>query len=333
MQRIAKIAVTIAFVAAVGLSARPALGQNEDQRRQFEERRAQLTKELLAQFDLANPQIPIENLHAGCPKKDCIPALTAPRRVPAREATYPESGGRVIVVEVKGEAVAYPIAMMNFHEVVNDEVGGTPVAVTFCPLCDSAAILVRRYADDNGEEHTLNFGVAGFLLYSNQVLYDKESNGLWSQVFMRAITGPLSGTQLEYIPEKVMTFAQFQQRYPRGSVLSKDTGFDFPYDRNVYERYLASPDVPPQFAFEFDGRLPAKTRGAGIEGEGFAIFVPADAMGDKDLQVNTLGGPVVVRRNEAGVETVSAPRGVRVIQTFYHSFSAFHKGCEIYSVK
>ncbi len=327
-------AAPLLLACGLWLVASPAMAQNESQearRQRFEEMRARLTERMLKQFDTANPQIPIENLHAGCPRKDCIPALTMPKRVAVSAADFPPPSGRVVSVELNGQAVAYPIAILNYHEAVNDVVGGEPILVTWCPLCDSAAVMKRTIATDDGKTQTLEFGIAGFLLYSNMVLYDKTTNGLWSQIFMKAITGPLAGTHLEHLPVRVEPFAAFKARHPRGEVLSRETGYDAPYDRNVYEPYLNSPDVPPQFAFEFDQRLPAKTRGAGVVGEGFALFVPESAIPEDGLTVQTPAGPVKIRRNDAGVFFEEVPQGVSAIQAFYHSFSAFHKGCTIYS--
>ena len=281
-------------------------------------------QDLLKQFDTSNPQIDLDDLRPGGPRKDGIPALTKPERMPARHASYPKDNARVIEVAVGDQAVAYPIWILNWHEIINDTVGGVPVAVTYCPLCDSAAVMDRRLTPKpDADPIVLEFGVSGFLLNSNVVMYERNTDALWSQVYMQAITGPHAGRSLKYLPARVVSFKDFKARHPHGEVLTKNTGYDRPYDGPAYERYFADPDRV-FYKFDYDDRLPPKTLGMGIKAGDLVVFVRADAAIEKPITVETPLGRVVVTANEFGLQLEKAPEGVSSIQTFYHSWSAFY---------
>jgi len=287
--------------------------------------RSNLRERLLEEYDLSNPKIDLSKVEAPGVWTDGIPPLTSPDRTAASGADYPDPDGRVVALEINGEAVAYPIGILNWHEIVNDQVGGEPVAVTYCPLCDSAAVARRTVQVDEDETLTFEFGVSGLLYNSNVVMYDRTHRGLWSQVAMKALTGPLAGTELDYLPVRVVEFQQFQKDHPGGQVLTRDTGHRRAYDRNPYTDYFEDPDRVFH-EFEYDDRLPAKALGLGVLAENNAYFVPADAVSERggSYTLETPKGEVVIRATDAGMQVESAPAGVNTIQTFYHSWAAFH---------
>ncbi len=302
------------------------------------EQRVRVTKEdLVKHYDLSNPQIDLEEMLAPGVPKDGIHFLTNPKRIKVSGADYPQPGERVAVVEFNGQAVAYPLGILNFHEVANDTVGGVPVAVTYCPLCDSVAVLDRRLrtTDESGREKeiVLEFGISGFLYNSNMVLYDQTSMGLWSQVYLKAFTGKFSGESLEYLPVRLMRFGTFQKDYPKGEVLSTDTGFDEPYEKNPYAEYLKNNKVFRDHDFGYKKNLPAKTLGLGLKVGNYSAFVTAERARQGPVTVETPGGPAIVIADDAGVLLKSGPAGTRALQTFYHSWSAFHPGTEVISVQ
>jgi len=282
--------------------------------------------QLLPEFDVSNPQIDLDRLVVGIPRKDAIPAITDPKRIPGDSADYLGADDRVIVVEVNGEAVAYPFAILNWHEIVNDTVGGQPVVVVYCPLCDSASA-AHRTLEVDGETETLEFGVSGFLLYSNVVMYERTTDALWSQVAMEALTGPHAGRALEHLPARVIGFDEFIQEHPEGETLSVDTGYDREYGRSPYQQYFDSDDV--YYLFEHRRDVPTKTLGMGVLAGDHAWFVPQLGAVDEPVEIKTPAGKVVVTADHHGMQAEEAPEGVRTIQTFWHSWSAFHPETEI----
>jgi hypothetical protein len=189
----------------------------------------------LRQFDTDWTQhtIDLSTLKSGGPSKDQIPALDHPSFVSvadARDWISPQEP--VISVEHNGVARAYPLQILTWHEIVNDRLGGTPVAVTFCPLCYSALVFDRRV---DGE--TLSFGVSGLLRHSDLVMFDRGTETLWQQFTGEAIVGDRVGDTLTKIPSQILSFKQFADTYPDARVLSRDTGYDRPYGRNPYAGY------------------------------------------------------------------------------------------------
>jgi hypothetical protein len=185
--------------------------------------------------------IPRDEIRAGGPPKDGIPALTRPPAVPAGRARHVRDGDRVIGLSLGQESRAYPLAILNYHENVNDELGGRPIAVTYCPLCDSAVVFDRVV-----DGQTRSFGISGLLYNSNVLLYDRQPSGpgesLWSQLQMRAVSGPAAkkGLTLTVLPAELTTWADWKNRHPKSTVLSLKTGFARNYRRNPYSRYFDS---------------------------------------------------------------------------------------------
>jgi len=211
----------------------------------------------LKQFDtdLLNKTINLSELRRGVPKGG-IPAIGDPSFVSLNAARdWIDAQEPVIAIEHNGEARAYPLQILTFHEIVNDNIGGTPVAVTFCPLCYSA-IAFKRTLD--GEP--VSFGVSGLLRNSDLVMYDRETETLWQQFTGKAIVGTRAGETLELVSSQIVSFQQFAQNYPNGEALSRETGHKRPYGQNPYAGY-DDVDKPP-FAYDgpSDDRLPPKEK-------------------------------------------------------------------------
>jgi Protein of unknown function (DUF3179) len=325
MRTFSPIVLSLAAIVAV-LPSAPAQAQGRNN--------PKMKSKLLDTFDMSGAIIEIDDLLAPGVPKDGIPALTNPPRTGALGADYPSMTGRVITVEINGEAVAYPIQILNWHEAVNDTVGGVPIVVTYCPLCDSAAVARRTITTKDGKEETIEFGISGFLYNSNMVMYDKTSNGIWSQIYMRAMTGPLAGTHLSLFPVRVESFAKFQASHSKGQVLTTDTGYDRPYDRNPYESYMKDPKRVFH-EFGYGSELGPKVLGAGILAGDEAVFISVDAIAEKggSMTVKTKMGKVKIERTEAGIAATTVPDGVNVMQAFYHSWSAFHPQTSIIATK
>jgi len=284
-----------------------------------------MKKTLMETFDMSNAIIDLDALLAPGVPKDGIPALKDPETTPAATAEFPELTDRVVTVVIGDEAVAYPIKILNWHEAVNATVGGVPIVVMYCPLCDSAAAADRRVTTKTGETITLEFGISGFLYNSNMVMYDQTSMGIWSQVYLRAMTGPLAGVRLHTIPIRVEPFAKFIATHAHGTVLTTNTGHDRPYSLNPYKDYFADGErVFHEFHWRTD--LPLKTLGAGLLTDDEAVFITTQALEEHggSMTVTTGRGPVTVTLTDAGFAFDDVADGVDVIQAFWHSWSAFH---------
>ncbi|WP_198649929.1 DUF3179 domain-containing protein [Zobellella maritima] len=184
-------------------------------------------------FVLDDALVPINEILPGGPPRDGIPAIDKPVFIGATEADRILSpDDEVIGLVHLGEVKAYPVAILNWHEVVNDRLGEDPVAVTYCPLCATATVFIAEL-----DGRTLEFGVSGLLYNSNVLLYDRQSESLWSQVMARAISGPMKGRMLNTLPLSLTSWQSWYRRHPDTRVLSADTGYFREYERDPYRRY------------------------------------------------------------------------------------------------
>jgi len=164
-------------------------------------------------FDLSGALVPPRAIERGGPPRDGIPSIDQPRFVAAGQSGLRDSD-RVLGVARNGIVRAYPVRILNWHEIVNDRLAGEPVAITYCPLCGTGMAFSARAAD-----RELSFGVSGLLYNSDVLLYDRATGSLWSQIMSRAVTGPLRGTSLTAVPLTHTTWADWRARHPRTEVL------------------------------------------------------------------------------------------------------------------
>ena len=184
---------------------------------------------------------------SGGPPKDGIPALNNPSFIPTTAEAELSAREPVITLEINGEIPrAYPIRFLIWHEIVNDVVGGIPVAVTFCPLCNSGITFDRRVDGD-----VLTFGVSGKLRNSDMIMFDRETESWWQQAIGEAIVGDLNGTELQTLPSWMESWSEFETRNPDGMVMA-EPDFSRNYGANPYVQYdstnrpfLFSGEMPP----------------------------------------------------------------------------------------
>lgn len=177
--------------------------------------------------------IDLSELQSGGPPKDGIPSINNPHFISQKDADlWLESSEPVISFQFNKTARAYPLQILIWHEIVNDEINDTPVLVTFCPLCYSAIVFDRRI---DGEVH--EFGVSGFLRHSDMIMFDRKTESMWQQFTGEAIVGDFTGTNLKILPSQILSYQQFKNAYPNGEVLSKDTGHRRSYGQNPYAGY------------------------------------------------------------------------------------------------
>jgi hypothetical protein len=254
--------------------------------------------------DFSKALVPLEEFQSGGPPKDGIPAIDVPQFTPAIEVDWLDKREPVIVVEVDGETRAYPIQILMWHEIVNDEIRETPVAVTFCPLCNTAIVFDRRL---DGE--ILSFGTTGKLRESDLVMYDRASESWWQQFSGDALVGELAGKKLEQLPVRIVSWQEFRSDHPSSSVLNRDTGFVRDYGRNPYVGY-DSIDSSPLFATrnEDDDRLPPKERVVYVEVGDEAIAVPFSSFTQtRVVTVTTDEGDLVVRWKPGVASALDGP--------------------------
>ncbi|MBS4030121.1 MAG: DUF3179 domain-containing protein [Clostridiales bacterium] len=200
-----------------------------------------LPRESILGFDVSFSLIPVEEIKAGGPPKDGIPAITSPEVLSAGEAGYLSPKDLVIGVAMDGEARAYPLKILMWHEIVNDELAGHSFAVTYCPLCNSGLVFNREVGGEIRE-----FGVSGLLWQSNVLMYDRQQDtsveSLWSQAQMRAVTGPAARDDLmfELLSSQLVSWEEWLQDYPETTVISDRTGFTRNYGGDPYASYFAT---------------------------------------------------------------------------------------------
>lgn len=205
------------------------------------------------------PLVPLEKIVSGGPPKDGIPSIDNPRFVSAEKASFMQDEDIVLGLRHNGITKAYPLKILVWHEIVNDNIAGLPVAVTYCPLCFTNMVF-ERTIDGN----VVEFGTSGKLYNSNLVMYDRLSDSYWSQAMAKGITGKYSGYELERVPFDLAYWRDWKQLYPNTLVLSTDTGSTRPYGVDPYGDYYTSPQI--YFPIEHkDDRLGPKELVMGLE--------------------------------------------------------------------
>lgn len=207
--------------------------------------------------------VPLDKIVSGGPPPDGIPSIDNPKFVSVAEADkFLQNSDQVVGLNLNGDIRAYPLQILVWHEIVNDNIGGSPVAVTYCPLCFTNQVFNSTI---NGQ--TVEFGTSGKLYNSNLVMYDRTSKSLWSQALGEGIVGKYAGVKLERIPFDVAYWKEWKQLYPDTKVLSRDTGSTRPYGADPYGDYYTSNDLFFPVS-NHDNRLGLKEIVIGIEDGG-----------------------------------------------------------------
>ncbi len=187
-------------------------------------------------FNLDEATIPASAIEKGGPPRDGIPAINDPKFLSADEADFLDGDDRILGISIDGEARAYPIAILNWHEIVNDRISDQHFAVTFCPLCGTGMVFAT-----NVQDTALMLGVSGLLYNSDMLLYDRNTESLWSQIMAEAVSGPLAGTRLPQIPVRHTSWDAWRDAHPDTVILSSDTGYRRDYTRSPYGGYERTP--------------------------------------------------------------------------------------------
>jgi hypothetical protein len=241
--------------------------------------------------DFSRRAVPLTDFVPAGPPRDGIPPIDHPQFVSVREAeVFLSPNEPVAVVELGGEARAYPLQILVWHEIVNDRIAGRPVAVTYCPLCNSTVAFSRALGD-----RTLDFGTTGVLRNSDLVMYDRQTSTWWQQLTGEAVVGELTGRRLRPVGSQILPWRGFRRLHPDGRVLSRQTGFDRAYGSTPYVLYERS-NEPYLFRGRIDETLPATERVAAVPlGSGRAVVYPFSRL-RLEAPVNDAldGRPIVV---------------------------------------
>jgi hypothetical protein len=240
---------------------------------------------------LPPPAIDLSVLRSGGPPPDGIPSIDTPEFHDAASVDYLGDEDPVIALEIAGDARAYPLEILIWHELVNDTVGGVPVSVAYCPLCNSVTVYEREI-----DGRVLDFGVSGLLYNSSLVMYDRQTETLWSHFTGEPLYGALGAADLVSIPATIVGFGTWRQEHPDGLVLSRNTGASRNYGVNPYPGYDDVDSQPFLFEGDVDGRFTAMTRVVGIEtGDGSeAAAFPLLDLRERGVLTTTLGDREVV---------------------------------------
>ncbi len=256
--------------------------------------RPQITMGWQTDFCLRN--IEFNEVRSGGVGRDGIPPIDDPIYEDiAAATTWLQPQSPVIALEIDGDARAYPLAILTWHEIVNDVVGGQPIAVTFCPLCNSAIVFNSVVEGD-----VLRFGVSGLLRNSDLIMWDSLTESWWQQLTGEGIVGTYTDVQLEFIPSVVVGFADFAAEYPDGQVLSRETGYIRRYGQNPYTGYDTS-SRPFLFSGDLDSRLPALAHVLGVLVLDEAVAYPYNALAQVGVVNDTIAQTPVVAFWQGGV--------------------------------
>ena len=273
-------------------------------------------------FDISNATIPATEIFRGGPPRDGIPSIDEPEFIPVAQVNYLRDDDIVIGLVRDGVARAYPLRILVWHEIVNDIIADKPVAVTYCPLCGTSMVFDARM---DGKRRS--FGVSGLLYNSDVLMYERETESLWSQIGMTAISGPDVGKELNWIASEHMTWKAWRESQPDSEVLSLNTGHQRDYGGDAYAGYFASDDIMfpvPQTRRE----LPNKEWVLGVVINGNAQAYPVDQLPDKDAVEAEVGGQriqVIWNATERRPRVVDADgEAVPSVMVFWFAWQAFY---------
>ena len=255
--------------------------------------------------DFSKHTVPLSEIQSGGPPRDGIPPIDRPSFVePSAASAWLADNEPVVVYEENGDARAYPLQILIWHEIVNDTVGGRPVTVTFCPLCNTAIAFDRRL-----DGVTYDVGTTGNLRRSDLVMWDRQTESWWQQISGEAIVGELAGARLTPVPAAIQSFVAFRAAFPTGRVLSRETGFRRDYGRNPYVGYDDVASSPFLYSGPADGRLPPMARVVTVALNGEAAAYPFSHLEQRGVVQDTVGGtPIVILFQKGTASALDAGR-------------------------
>ena len=281
-------------------------------------------------FQYTNALIPISEIRSGGPPRDGIPALSNPSFVTQFEAaSYMKDDDVVISVTHDNETRAYPFRILNWHEIVNDQIGDLHFAATYCPLCGTAIVFNRTVND-----RILSFGVSGLLYLDNVLMYDHQTESLWSQLFLQSVTGSQFGTPLPFVPSAQMLYKSWREKFPEGKVLSDDTGHNRNYNVDPYADYFQNPD--PLFPVgDIRNDLETKAWVYGVLVDDFPIGFARDKLpSGQAFELTVNGSQITILYDESSqniqVTDTETGQPLTGLWSFWFAWQAFHPETDLW---
>ena len=277
-------------------------------------------------FDISHTAlVPITEIHHGGPPRDGIPSIDNPLFIPESEAGYLSLNDRVIGLITQSGPKAYPIRILNWHEIINDG----DVVISYCPLCGTGMAFKSPMA---------NFGVSGLLYNSDMLLYDRETDSLWSQIPGKAISGKRKGESLKMLAAENTSWEYWQNQHPDTQVLSDKTGFSRNYSQSPYGNYESNESLYFPVSAK-NPRFHPKEKVIGIELNGHYkayAFIELDKSGGSVIQDKIGEHTIEVHFNSqhrSGFIRLSSGETLPSLTSYWFAWYAFHPETDIYSFK
>ena len=272
-------------------------------------------------FDEATKKsVALGDLKQGCPARDCIPSIDKPKFVSADDATHVTADSVVLAIAYNGEYRAYPARILDHHEIVNDTIAGTPIAITWCPLCGSAVGVRREIAGEVTE-----FGVSGVLYNSDLVLYDRTTETLWDQIEAKGIVGPLTGEALRLVPITMTKWSKWRAAHPETLVLSTETGFEKDYSSDHFAKYRDTTDLWFPVA-RSDDRVHAKTVVYGFDFDTHSVAYAHGLLAEHGTYRHELAGQqvAVTLQKDGSVTMDMSGEKYEPVRAYWFAWFTFH---------
>ena len=278
-------------------------------------------------FDLDDPLVAEDQIQRGGPPRDGIPSIDEPKFIAAADADFLKGDDRVLGLVINNEARAYPLAILNWHEIVNDSFTGLAVMVSFCPLCGTGMAF-------EPEPPVREFGVSGLLYNSDVLLYDRETGSLWSQIMAKAINGPLKGKRLKQLPLSHTSWQDWKTKHPDSRVLSTNTGYKRDYSKSPYEGYEKSDQIFFPVASS-DQRFHNKEWVLGVKIDGIYKAYPFSELEKADRPVkDTISGQrievIFDRENNTASARDEQGMDINMVMAYWFAWVAFHPDTEVF---
>ena len=282
-------------------------------------------------FVLDDALIPADEILQGGPPRDGIPAIHDPVFTSASDASYLKETDRILGLEIDGQSKAYPIRILNWHEVVNDTINDLTFSVTYCPLCGTGVAFKGTETSPG-----IKFGVSGLLYNSDVLLYDLSTESLWSQLLGKAISGERMGEELIKLPLEHTTWKAWRDKHPASLVLSEKTGFSRDYNRDPYDGYASSSTVYFPTSEKIPGTYHPKELIIGLQvGDEFIAF-PFVELNEHDKpvvegQLNNQAYKLLWdKTNQSAAVYDNEENPIPVVQSFWFAWYTFHPQTSVF---
>jgi len=278
-------------------------------------------------FDLDEPLVAVNQIKRGGPPRDGIPSIDKPKFVSLADVDYLKADDRVLGLVINNEARAYPIAILNWHEIVNDEFAGQSVVISYCPLCGTGMAFEPQMP-------VKDFGVSGLLYNSDVLLYDRKTESLWSQILAQAISGPQKGRKLKVIPLIHTSWEGWREQHPESVVLSTNTGYSRDYTKSPYGGYEKSNEIFFPVSAS-DQRFHNKEWVLGVNiGETFKAYPFSELGKIASPVIDSISGHRVEvifdRENKSAIVRDEKGREMPSIMSYWFAWYAFHPDTEVF---